>query len=153
MPTPAWLFNRYPGARCDIESVEYSYSFSDEVQQEWTWSEGIVGPGLDSPARHPALRTWQLRRVAAMEPHVLRQTLLAQVSGMALRSQSEPYLRRRACPVLSFHADPQRAALELAVVADARSHVVSWEGAGRWLHQERPAELNALASDWLASLG
>ena len=34
-----WLFNRYPGARCDIESVEYSYSFSKEVQAEWTWSE------------------------------------------------------------------------------------------------------------------
>ncbi|AFM16546.1 putative flavoprotein involved in K+ transport [Mycolicibacterium chubuense NBB4] len=34
-----WLFNRYPGARCDIESVEYSYSFSDELQQEWVWTE------------------------------------------------------------------------------------------------------------------
>jgi len=34
-----WLFNRYPGARCDIESIEYSYSFSDQIQQEWVWSE------------------------------------------------------------------------------------------------------------------
>ncbi|HET6735930.1 flavin-containing monooxygenase [Mycobacterium sp.] len=34
-----WLYNRYPGARCDIESVEYSYSFSDEIQQEWVWTE------------------------------------------------------------------------------------------------------------------
>ncbi|MFI5507488.1 flavin-containing monooxygenase [Mycobacterium sp. NPDC051804] len=34
-----WLFNRYPGARCDIESIEYSYSFSEEIQQEWVWSE------------------------------------------------------------------------------------------------------------------
>lgn len=34
-----WLFNRYPGARCDIESIEYSYSFSDDIQQEWVWSE------------------------------------------------------------------------------------------------------------------
>jgi cation diffusion facilitator CzcD-associated flavoprotein CzcO len=34
-----WLFNRYPGARCDIESIEYSYSFSDEIQQEWEWTE------------------------------------------------------------------------------------------------------------------
>lgn len=34
-----WLWNRYPGARCDIESVEYSYSFSDEIQQEWIWTE------------------------------------------------------------------------------------------------------------------
>ncbi|KHO27473.1 cyclohexanone monooxygenase [Mycolicibacterium setense] len=34
-----WLVNRYPGARCDIESIEYSYSFSDEIQQEWVWTE------------------------------------------------------------------------------------------------------------------
>ena len=29
-----WYWNRYPGARCDVESVEYSYSFSEELQQE-----------------------------------------------------------------------------------------------------------------------
>ncbi|TDY04815.1 flavin-containing monooxygenase [Mycolicibacterium litorale] len=34
-----WYYNRYPGARCDVESVDYCYSFSDELQQEWTWSE------------------------------------------------------------------------------------------------------------------
>lgn len=34
-----WYFNRYPGARCDVESVDYSYSFSDELQQEWNWTE------------------------------------------------------------------------------------------------------------------
>ncbi|WP_242456189.1 NAD(P)/FAD-dependent oxidoreductase [Mycolicibacterium sp. P1-18] len=34
-----WYFNRYPGARCDVESVDYSFSFSDELQQQWTWSE------------------------------------------------------------------------------------------------------------------
>src|SRR3954469_20514265 len=34
-----WFWNRYPGARCDVESLEYSYSFSDELQQEWDWPE------------------------------------------------------------------------------------------------------------------
>ena len=34
-----WYFNRYPGARCDVESVDYCYSFSDELQQRWSWSE------------------------------------------------------------------------------------------------------------------
>jgi cyclohexanone monooxygenase len=34
-----WYWNRYPGARCDIESMAYSYSWSDELEQEWTWSE------------------------------------------------------------------------------------------------------------------
>jgi cation diffusion facilitator CzcD-associated flavoprotein CzcO len=34
-----WYWNRYPGARCDVESMEYSYSFSPELEQEWDWSE------------------------------------------------------------------------------------------------------------------
>src|SRR5580658_4911701 len=34
-----WYWNRYPGARCDVESMEYCYQFSDEVQQEWEWTE------------------------------------------------------------------------------------------------------------------
>lgn len=34
-----WYWNRYPGARCDVESVLYSYSFSPEIEQEWRWSE------------------------------------------------------------------------------------------------------------------
>src|SRR5450755_3344837 len=34
-----WYWNRYPGARCDVESMQYSYSFSDKLQQEWDWSE------------------------------------------------------------------------------------------------------------------
>jgi cyclohexanone monooxygenase len=34
-----WFWNRYPGARCDVESLEYSYSFSDDLQQEWQWTE------------------------------------------------------------------------------------------------------------------
>jgi cyclohexanone monooxygenase len=34
-----WFWNRYPGARCDVESMEYSYQFSDDLQQEWCWTE------------------------------------------------------------------------------------------------------------------
>jgi cation diffusion facilitator CzcD-associated flavoprotein CzcO len=34
-----WYWNRYPGARCDVESMDYSYSFSDALQQEWHWTE------------------------------------------------------------------------------------------------------------------
>ena len=44
-----WLFNRYPGARCDIESIEYSYSFSDDIQQEWVWTESMPAqPEIES---------------------------------------------------------------------------------------------------------
>jgi len=34
-----WNYNRYPGARCDVESFDYSYRFSEELQQQWRWSE------------------------------------------------------------------------------------------------------------------
>jgi cation diffusion facilitator CzcD-associated flavoprotein CzcO len=34
-----WYWNRYPGARCDVESVDYSYSFDEGLQDDWTWSE------------------------------------------------------------------------------------------------------------------
>jgi len=111
----------------------------------------LVG-GIPAGALAPALRTWQARRIEGMADHVLRQALLSQITGMAQRAHSEPYLRRRTCPVLTFYADPSRAAVEQAVFADPRSRVVTWEGSGHWLHQERPAEFNALVTDWLASL-
>lgn len=34
-----WYWNRYPGARCDVESMQYSYSFDEDLQQEWHWPE------------------------------------------------------------------------------------------------------------------
>jgi cation diffusion facilitator CzcD-associated flavoprotein CzcO len=40
-----WYYNRYPGARCDVESIDYCYSFSDKLQQEWTWTEKYATQG------------------------------------------------------------------------------------------------------------
>ena len=34
-----WYWNRYPGARCDVESMQYSYSFDQTLQQDWSWAE------------------------------------------------------------------------------------------------------------------
>mgnify|MGYP001157346055 FL=1 len=34
-----WYWNRYPGARCDVESLQYSYSFDEQLQQDWHWPE------------------------------------------------------------------------------------------------------------------
>ena len=50
-----WCWNRYPGARCDVESMEYSYSFSEELQQEWEWSDRYsVQPEILEYANHVA---------------------------------------------------------------------------------------------------
>ena len=57
-----WFWNRYPGARCDVESMSYSYSFDDELQQEWTWSHRYaLQPEILDYARHVADR-YDLRR-------------------------------------------------------------------------------------------
>jgi cyclohexanone monooxygenase len=52
-----WYWNRYPGARCDVESMQYSYSFSDELQHEWDWSERYAPqPEILKYANHVADR-------------------------------------------------------------------------------------------------
>jgi len=52
-----WYWNRYPGARCDVESMEYSYQFSEELQQEWSWSERYATqPEILEYANHVADR-------------------------------------------------------------------------------------------------
>jgi cyclohexanone monooxygenase len=57
-----WYWNRYPGARCDVPTVEYSYSFSKELEQEWEWPEVMSGqPEILAYANHVADR-FQLRR-------------------------------------------------------------------------------------------
>ena len=57
-----WFWNRYPGARCDVESMEYSYGFDDELQQEWNWTERYAPqPEIENYANHVADR-YDLRR-------------------------------------------------------------------------------------------
>ncbi len=57
-----WYWNRYPGARCDVESMQYSFGFSDELQQEWQWSERFAAqPEILHYANHVADRL-DLRR-------------------------------------------------------------------------------------------
>ena len=57
-----WYWNRYPGARCDIESMQYSYSFSEDLDQEWDWTEKYAPqPEILAYAKHVADRL-DLRR-------------------------------------------------------------------------------------------
>tara|TARA_R110002072_G_scaffold46082_11_gene128013 strand:+ start:21090 stop:22703 length:1614 start_codon:yes stop_codon:yes gene_type:complete len=66
-----WFWNRYPGARCDIESMEYSYQFDDDLQQEWEWQERYAPqPEILKYANHVADR-FDLR------PHIQFETVVA----------------------------------------------------------------------------
>ena len=77
-----WHWNRYPGARCDIESLEYSYQFDERLQQEWRWSERFAAqPEILRYAEHVADR-FGLRgdirlnaRVVAAPAHRLQAAL------------------------------------------------------------------------------
>ncbi len=57
-----WYWNRYPGCRCDVDSMEYSYDFDDDLQQSWTWTERYAAqPEILRYAQHVADR-FDLRR-------------------------------------------------------------------------------------------
>jgi cyclohexanone monooxygenase len=65
-----WYWNRYPGARCDVESMEYSYDFDEALQQEWEWSERYAGqPEILRYANHVADR-FDLRRDIVFDTRV-----------------------------------------------------------------------------------
>lgn len=52
-----WQWNAYPGARCDVESFQYSYSFDDDLQQEWDWHERYASqPEILAYLRHVVAR-------------------------------------------------------------------------------------------------
>jgi pimeloyl-ACP methyl ester carboxylesterase len=147
-----------------IVSIDPGYLISDELSAGLApMIEALESPdpvpvaqamlgGTYTAASPPALRTWHMRRLAGTPVHVLRQTIKNLLQGMALESISAPYLARRTCPVLALYADPTRAAVEAALLADPGSRVVSFEGSGHWLHQERPTEVNYIIDNWLAGL-
>jgi cyclohexanone monooxygenase len=65
-----WFWNRYPGARCDVESMEYSYQFSEELQQEWEWTERYAAqPEILRYVEHVADR-FDLRRDIQLDTRV-----------------------------------------------------------------------------------
>ena len=66
-----WFWNRYPGARCDIESMHYSYSFDQDLQQEWEWTEKFAGqPEILRYLEHVADR-FDLRRGITFDTRVI----------------------------------------------------------------------------------
>ena len=65
-----WFWNRYPGARCDVTSVEYSYSWSKELEQEWEWTELMASqPEIEKYLNHVVDR-FDLRRDVLFDTRV-----------------------------------------------------------------------------------
>jgi cation diffusion facilitator CzcD-associated flavoprotein CzcO len=83
-----WLVNRYPGARCDIESIEYSYSFSDEIQQEWVWTETMPAqPEIEAYLNFVATRL-DLRRDIRLATNVVAMAFDEDADEWVLETES-----------------------------------------------------------------
>src|SRR5580693_6941137 len=83
-----WLYNRYPGARCDIESIEYSYSFSDEIQQEWVWTETMPAqPEIEAYLNFVADRL-DLRRDIQFDTKVVAMDFDDEAAAWVVRTEA-----------------------------------------------------------------
>ena len=85
-----WYWNRYPGARCDVPSIEYSFGFSEELEQEWDWPEVFSAqPDILSYANHVADR-FNLRKDIQFESRVTEVLFLEESSDWRI-SVGETY--------------------------------------------------------------
>ncbi|NQZ99145.1 MAG: NAD(P)/FAD-dependent oxidoreductase [Myxococcales bacterium] len=92
-----WFWNRYPGARCDIESLEYSYQFSDEIQQEWEWTERFASqPEILSYINHVADR-FDLHGNIQLETRVEQARFDEAENRWAIRTNAGHEYRARFC--------------------------------------------------------
>jgi cyclohexanone monooxygenase len=92
-----WYWNRYPGARCDVPSLEYSYSFSEELQQEWNWSERFATQSeILAYIRH-VVEKFDLRRDIRFDTRVVAATFDETDSMWTVETQSGGKLGARFC--------------------------------------------------------
>ncbi|WP_079188219.1 flavin-containing monooxygenase [Streptomyces sp. CB02009] len=92
-----WHWNRYPGARCDVESVDYSYSFDEELQQEWDWSEKYATqPEIVRYLRHVADR-FDLRRSYTFSTSVTSAELDEESLRWTVRTDGGEVVSARFC--------------------------------------------------------
>ncbi len=99
-----WWWNRYPGARCDIESMDYSYSFDPELEQEWEWTERYATqPEILRYADHVADR-YDLRRDIRFDTRVTAAHVGRRCAALA--RVDRPWRRRRGAVPRHGHGLP-----------------------------------------------
>ena len=92
-----WYWNRYPGARCDVESVQYSYQFDADLQQEWTWTERYAAqPEIPAYANHVADR-FGLRRDIRFDTRVKAAAFDEAEARWELETEAGERFRARWC--------------------------------------------------------
>ncbi|WP_353024099.1 NAD(P)/FAD-dependent oxidoreductase [Mesorhizobium sp. M0998] len=92
-----WFWNRYPGARCDVESMQYSYSFSEELQQEWHWSERYASqPEILAYANYVAMK-FDLLRDVKFNTRVMRAAFQEEESRWLVSTDQGTQYRAKWC--------------------------------------------------------
>lgn len=92
-----WYYNRYPGARCDVESMQYSFSFDPQLQQEWRWSERFAAqPEILRYAQHVAER-YDLKRDIHFETRVQAATWDAEAQEWTVTTDRGDRVTARFC--------------------------------------------------------
>lgn len=92
-----WFWNRYPGARCDVESVDYSFGFDDALQQEWIWTERYAAqPEILRYTEHVADR-FHLRELISFDTRVVSAEFDESDYRWLVRTDSGEALRARWC--------------------------------------------------------
>ena len=111
--------------------------------------------GFYTAATPAFLRTWHTRRLLGVPEHVVTGCLLGLYEGdegLGRAVVAAGYLKQRTQPRLAVYASSAASTLERSLPVDDRDEVHAWEGAGHFLHQERPEEFNRLLLDWLGRL-
>ena len=92
-----WYWNRYPGARVDIESRDYGYSFDPELEKEWRWSERFAAqPELLKYLNHVADR-YDLRRDISFETTVTAAHFDEEAGRWQIQTDKGEALHARYC--------------------------------------------------------
>lgn len=87
-PGGTWYWNRYPGARCDVESLDYSFSFDPQLQEDWRWSERYATqPEILSYIEHVADR-YEIREKFHFQQRVVSATFDEDQARWTVRTQT-----------------------------------------------------------------
>ncbi|HWM77808.1 MAG TPA: NAD(P)/FAD-dependent oxidoreductase, partial [Methylomirabilota bacterium] len=126
-----WFWNRYPGARCDVESMDYSYSFSDELQQEWTWTERYASqPEILAYINHVADR-FDLRRDIQLETRVTAAIFDGATSRWAIQTDRGDRVSARFCIMATGCLSDAR----VPTLEGFETFEGTWFHTGHWPHE------------------
>ena len=126
-----WFWNRYPGARCDVESLEYSYSFSEELQQEWRWPERYgTQPEILKYINHVADR-FDLRRDVQLRTRITSAVFESAANEWVVKTDSGEEVRARYCVMAAGNLSTPR----VPDFKGIHEFMGKWYHSGLWPHE------------------